>query len=235
MALPWTTLESIDTKDGALELRRRGERDFLITIAGRVLMSSMAHRSEDALARLACAGLKGQSSAKVLVSGLGMGYTLRAALDALAEDAVVTVAELNPVVVAWCKGALGALTQAASSDARVDVQVADVAQVIFGRAKAAENQKFDAIILDMYEGPQTRVHPNDPLYGPRAVQRARAALAAGGRFAIWCEARSTGFEKNLTASEFSFKLERVGKGGRLHYVYLACPSEPKMKGARSGL
>ena len=102
MALPWETLASVSTADGALDLRRRGEKDFLITIGGRILMSSAAHRSEDALAKLACVGLRKKKRARVLVSGLGMGFTLRAALDELADDAEVTVAELNAVVVEWC-------------------------------------------------------------------------------------------------------------------------------------
>src|SRR6185369_1452532 len=115
------------TPDGQLDLRRRGEKDFLITIAGRVLMSSAAHRSEDKLAELACAGLARKRRARVLVSGLGMGFTLRAALDQLGPDAEVTVAELNPVVVEWCtSGPLAPLTASAACDPRVTVEVADV-------------------------------------------------------------------------------------------------------------
>ena len=83
MAVPWETLETIDTPDGPLALLRRGEREFLLTVRGRVLMTSAAHRSEDDLARLACAHLEKTSQAHVLVSGLGMGFTLRAALDVL--------------------------------------------------------------------------------------------------------------------------------------------------------
>jgi spermidine synthase len=233
MAIPWTVIESVATDDGALELRRRGEKDFLITIAGRVLMSSMAHRSEDALARLGCDGLRDKARARVLVSGLGMGYTLRAALNELAADASVTVAELNPIVAEWCKGLLGALTNEASNDPRVDLRIADVAQVI---AAGAKGQKFDAIVLDMYQGPQTRVQASDPLYGSLAVRRTRSALTPNGCFAIWCEARSTGFEKELTAANFSFKLARVGKGARVHYVYVAKPCEPNRKrGPRPGV
>src|SRR6478609_8071515 len=123
MALPWVTLASVPTAEGLLDLRRRGEKDFLITIGGRVLMTSAAHRSEDALAKLACAGLRAKRRARVLVSGLGMGFTLRAALDELADDAEVTVAELNAVVVDWCKGPLAPLTAAAARDPRVTVEI----------------------------------------------------------------------------------------------------------------
>ena len=227
MARPWETLASVATPDGQLDLRRRGEKDFLITIDGRVLMTSAAHRSEDALARLACAGLRSRRRARVLVSGLGMGFTLRAALDELADDAEVTVAELNAVVVAWCKGPLAPLIADAARAPRVTIEIVDVAVLI---AKVAGNtgvRRFDAIVLDMYEGPQTVVRPSDPLYGPAAVLRTKKALAPDGVFATWCEAASVGFERSLRAAGFHFRLERAGRGARIHYVYVASPTEPR--------
>ena len=99
-----------DTPEGPLELRQRGERGFLITIAGRVLMTSEATRSEHALARLACEALGGRPRPRLLLGGLGMGFTLREALDQLPPDARVVVVDLNPVVVDWCRGPLAALT-----------------------------------------------------------------------------------------------------------------------------
>lgn len=221
LARPWETLASVPTAEGPLDLRRRGEKDFLITINGRVLMTSAAHRSEDALARLACAGLRKRRRARVLVSGLGMGFTLRAALDELADDAEVTVAELNAVVVEWCKGPLAPLTAEAARDPRVTVDVVDVAVRIADVARDAHVPRFDAIVLDMYEGPQTRVRPNDPLYGPSAVLRVRKALAPNGVFAVWCEGGSAGFEQSLRAAGFRYQLERSGFGARIHYVYVA--------------
>lgn len=220
MALPWETLASVDTPDGALDLRRRGEKDFLITIRGRILMSSAAHRSEDALAKLACEGLRDKRKARVLVSGLGMGFTLRAALDELGKDARVTVAELNPVVVEWCKGPLASLTADAASDPRVKIDIVDVTERLADEARTG-SPKLDAVILDMYEGPQTKVRPHDPLYGVRAVERVKQALVPGGIFAIWCEGASPGFEKNLEAAGFRFRLERGGRGARIHWVYVA--------------
>lgn len=221
MTLPWTTLASVATAEGQLELRRRGERDFLITIDKRVLMTTAAHRSEVALAERACAGLRNVKRARVLVSGLGMGFTLRAALDQLAPDAEVTVAELTPEVVAWCKGPLAPLIADAANDPRVTMEIVDVTAHIAAAGRQGGAHRYDAIVLDLYEGPQTRVKPNDPLYGPRALKNALAALRPGGVFAVWGEARSPGFERGLEAAGFTFTAERPGRGGLRHCVYVA--------------
>jgi spermidine synthase len=227
MARPWETLASVPTAEGPLDLRRRGEKDFLITIAGRILMSSAAHRSEDALAELACAGIRKRRNARVLVSGLGMGFTLRAALDHLGPDAEVTVAELNSVVVDWCReGPLAPLTGAAARDPRVTVEVVDVAAHIAAVAADPSAPHYDAIVLDMYQGPQVNVRPSDPLYGGAAVKRTKNALTRGGVFAIWCEGASAGFERNLRAAGLDHRLERAGRGGRIHYLYIARESAP---------
>ena len=109
MAQPWETIDRVDTADGVLELRRRGERDFLIVINGRVLMNSSANRSEIALGESACRAVVARERPSVLIGGLGMGLTLRAALGSLPSTAEVVVAELNPVVVQWCRGPLRGL------------------------------------------------------------------------------------------------------------------------------
>jgi spermidine synthase len=221
MANPWETLASVSTAEGPLALLRRGEKDFLITIKGRVLMTSAAHRSEDALAKLACGALRNQAGARVLVSGLGMGFTLRAALDELAADAEVVVAELNAVVVEWCEGPLGPLTAGAARDPRVTIEITNVAHLLARVAEDARAPRFDAIVLDMHEGPQTNVRPNDPLYGPAAVLRTRKALAASGVFAVWCEGPSPGFEQSLRAAGLHYERVRAGHGARIHHVYVA--------------
>ena len=220
MTRPWEILETAQTPDGPLALRRRGEADFTIAIRGRVLMTSTAHRSEDALARLGCGGLGAHARARVLIGGLGMGFTLRAALDVLGPDAQVTVAELNPVVAAWCQGPLAALTARAASDPRVQVEITDVAKVI-ARAGRSPASRFHAIVLDLYEGPQARVPPGDPLYGPRATAQVVQALRAGGTYAVWCEQPSAGFERNLRGAGFTFDTTRSGRGGRVHLIYTA--------------
>lgn len=239
MTRPWETIATVETAEGPLDLRRRGDKDFLITIRGRVLMSSAAHRSEDALAKLACAGLRDKPKARVLVSGLGMGFTLRAALDELAADALVTVAELNEVVVDWCEGPLGALTGDAATDPRVTVEIVDVAEHLAELARSPGAPRYDAIVLDMYEGPHTQVRPSDPLYGPAAVVRTKKALAPNGVLAVWCEAASAGFERALRDAGFAYSLEKAGKGARIHHVYLARDSgkpvrAPAPRQTRSG-
>lgn len=214
---PWQTIERVDTTEGPLELRQRGERDFLITIDGRVLMTSAAHRSEDALAELACAALRGLPRPRVMVGGLGMGYTLRAALGHLPPGAAVTVVELNPQVVAWCRGPLAALTDDALGDRRVEVQVADVAHAI----AAAPAGGYDAIVLDLYEGPHHAVNPPaDPLYGELALRRTREALRPGGILAVWSEEADRPFASRLQAAGFEVARHRSG-GGRVHVIYLA--------------
>ncbi len=148
MATPWRTLDSIDTDEGLLDLRQRGETDFLITIHGRVLMNASANMSEIALAQLACVSLKTKKKPRVLIGGLGMGFTLKAALDTLSVDAQVEVAELNPVIVKWCRGPLAHLTGGAVDDPRVTVVIDDVAAIIRSAARQGKDHRFDAIILD---------------------------------------------------------------------------------------
>src|SRR5438270_6358362 len=106
----WHTIEAVPTREGVLELRQRGPRDFLLTVGGRVLMTSLAHDSEDALARMACGRLADRRAPHVLIAGLGMGFSLRTALELLPARARVLVVEINPVVVAWCRGPLAPLT-----------------------------------------------------------------------------------------------------------------------------
>src|SRR4051812_7969716 len=110
MARPWTTLASVDTLEGPLELRRRGDADYLITIDGRVLMNSFSRSSEEELSRLTLAQAPRTTAPRVLVGGLGMAFTLRTALDTLPATAKVTVAELNPIILDWCRGDLGPAT-----------------------------------------------------------------------------------------------------------------------------
>ena len=130
MAKPWRIVDSIDTDEGLLDLRQRGETDFLITIDGRVLMNSSANISEIVLAQLACEPLKKIKNPRVLVGGLGMGFTLKAAIDDLPVDAEVVVAELNPIMVKWCRGPIAHFTGGAVDDPRVKVVVDDVTALI---------------------------------------------------------------------------------------------------------
>ena len=213
--LRWQTIDRVDTPEGRLELRQRGDLDFLITIAGRVLMTSTAHRSEDELARVACAPLQGRPRPRLLLGGLGMAYTLRSALDQLPRGAEVTVVDLNPRVVAWCQGPLAPLTGGAANDPRVTIQIADVAQVI-ARSPA---ERYDAIVLDLYDGPRTGIA--DPLYSAAALGRARLALRQGGALAIWSEEPDPRFQERFASAGFQVSRHRFGgRGGRAHVVYL---------------
>ena len=225
MTRPWETVARTETPEGALELRRRGDGDFLITIAGRVLMTSQARRSEEALASLPlrthAPETLGHAVADVLVGGLGMGYTLRAALDLLPAKARVTVVELNPEVAVWCRGPLAALTDGAVADPRVTLVVGDVA----AHLQKAPRGCYDAILFDLYEGPHAATQrPNDPLYGVQALARARDALRPGGVFAIWSEEADAPFERRLAGAGFRVERHRAGRGGRAHTVYLGYTS-----------
>jgi predicted membrane-bound spermidine synthase len=223
MAKPWQTLATVPTAEGPLELRQRGERDFLIVVGGRVLMTSVARRSEEALATFAAAAMKGRiSHPRVLIGGLGMAYTVRAALDAFGPGARVTVAELTPAVIDWCKGPLAPLTAGAALDRRVDIVIEDVARVIAnGRAT------YDAILLDLYEGPNPATQrKDDPFYGPAALARSHAALRPGGVLAIWAEDPDPGFPRRFGLAGFDVTTHRAGKGGRAHIVYLGVRAEP---------
>lgn len=224
MALPWQIIAQQKTSEGMLELRQRGENDFLITIADRILMNSHANRSEIALAEMACQAIATKKKPKVLIGGLGMGYTLAAALANLPPQARVVVAELNPVVVSWCQGPIRHLTNGAIDDDRVRVVIDDVAQVI-SQAALTDQNKFTAIILDLYEGPYAADH----LFGPTALHLAATALTKGGILAVWSEDPDQGFERRLREADFTFSKQRPGRGGRRHVVYLAQPSKGKKR------
>jgi spermidine synthase len=219
MTRPWETLDAVETPEGRLELRRRGEKDFVIMVGGRVLMNSALHLTEAAVAAVACRRIAGREAPRVLIGGLGMGYTLRAALDALPRQARVIVAEIEPAIVRWCRGPLAGLTGNALDDRRVSVEMGDVTEVIRGAAKGA---LFDAVILDLYEGPREATQArDDPFYGPRALERTRAALTPGGVLSVWSEDADPAFAKRLRAAGFAVETLRPGKGGPRHVVYLA--------------
>jgi spermidine synthase len=223
MAKQWINIESIETDEGTLELRKRGEKDFLITIAGRVLMNSLSNRSEVVLSQLALAALDGRKkSPRVLIGGLGMGCTLKAALDCLPKDAKLTVAELNPIVVKWCKEELAAVNDSAVSDPRVTIEIDDVASLIMKAVTKDEDEKFDCIILDLYEGPfEAGKAKGEAFYGDTALDLTKAALNSGGVFAIWSEDPDKSFEKRLVSAGFSFERARPGRGGLRHLIYVA--------------
>lgn len=226
--LPWQTVARAAGPDGAeWVLARRGE-EWVVRVAGRALMSSRQHGSEEALAAIALALLpKGRRDPPgrrrgdrgpptVLVGGLGLGFTLRAALDRLPEDARVVVAELAPALVEWNRGPVAHLAGRPLDDPRTRLQQGDVLARI-AEAKGA----FDAILLDVDNGPSAVAHPaNDRLYGEKGVRACRAALRAGGVLVVW----SAGPDERYRA-----RLEKAGLEVEVHAVPAR---EGTSKGAR---
>ena len=218
MSRAWQTLDRRDSPDGVLELRQRGADDFLICVNGRVLMNSRASRSEEQLGVRTCKGLG--AGARVLIGGLGMGLTLRAVLDSLPEESQVDVSELHPIVAEWCRGPLAALTGKCLDDPRVSVRVGDVADHI--REAADSAAAYDAIVLDLFEGPHAHTDARrDPFYGRQAIERSWRALRPGGVLGVWAEAREQHFEARLGAQGFTVESHRPGRGGLRHWIVLA--------------
>lgn len=213
----------IDTADvpggGQLRLFARGG-DFAIMLGATELMTSRSSGSEVALAELGCAHLAGIVAPGVLIGGLGMGFTLRAALGVLGAAADVTVAELVPEVLAWARGPLATVHGASLDDPRVSVIVADVADPIrAGRAA------YDAILLDVDNGPDGLSQAgNDWLYAPAGLAAIRGALRRGGVLAVWSSAPDARFTRRLREAGFAVEERPVrahgGRGGR-HVIWLA--------------
>jgi len=218
---PWKTLDSADTEDGRLDLLRRGDLDFLITIDGRVLMTSMHHRSETELSTWGCGPIRGRPAPRVLTAGLGLGFTLRAALDLLPATAQVVVAELNPVVAEWCRGPAALLSDDALADDRVELVVDDVMECVrdVGRGVRAP---FDAIVIDLYVGPGPDLSGEyEAVYGDGALATVWEALTDGGVYAVWGEAREADFEQSLQRVGFATCCARPRGPGPRHVVYVA--------------
>jgi spermidine synthase len=227
--IPWEHLDTATMPDGGGELRlmRRGA-EYSIMSGAIELMSSRLSGSEEALATLPIARLARPETARVLIGGLGMGFTLRAALAALGPRAEVTVAELVPAVIAWARGPMAALHGDSLDDPRVILREGDVAALI-GVAAAA----YDVIALDVDNGPQgLSRRANDSLYDAAGLAAARRALRPGGVLAVWSSAPDSGFTGRLRRARFAVEEVRVranarGKGGARHVVWLAAaPASP---------
>jgi len=200
-------------------------------IGSQVLMNSVSNRSEVVLGQLGCGHLKESAHPRVLVGGLGMGFTLKAVLDTLPASAQIVVAELNPIVREWCRGPLAALTENAVNDVRVTVEIGDVARRIRRTAVDGGDSRFDAIVLDLYRGPHAKTHhSDDPLYGSRAIENMRAALKPCGVIAIWGENYDESFDKRLRSAGFTVTTERPGRGGLRHAVFVAHLKQSKKTG-----
>lgn len=219
---PWVLLDSapVPGKGGELQLYRRGD-EFSIKIAGRgELMSSRVHGSEDALAEQTCARLADISQPRLLIGGLGMGFTLAAALRQLGAQAQVVVAELVPAVVTWNRGPLGEPAGHPLRDPRVSVHAGDVARLL-----TTAQQRYDAILLDVDNGPEglTRKE-NDWLYGVNGLTAAFTALRSGGVLAVWSAGPDAVFSQRLRKVGFEVDEVRVrahGSKGARHIIWFA--------------
>jgi len=220
--IPWEHLATAVMPDGGGELRlkRRGA-EFSIMSGTIELMNSRLSGSEEALARLAAERLIGRKAPRILIGGLGMGFTLRTALAAFGQDARITVAELVPEVVAWARGPMADLFAGSLDDSRVEVEIADVAGLIRAAPTA-----WDAILLDVDNGPEGLTRRlNDQLYNYSGLAAAWAAMSTGGVLGVWSQGPDRTFTKRLR--DASFKVDEVavranaGRKGARHVVWMA--------------
>jgi spermidine synthase len=215
----WELLDTAPVPDGGqLCLMRRGTEYSIMADGGIELMNSRLSGSEEALATLTAERLRDRPAPRVLIGGLGMGFTLRAALAAYGPKAELVVAEIVPAVIDWARGPLSGVFQRCLDDSRTTVRLGDVAALI------AEGG-WDAILLDVDNGPGglTRAE-NDGLYSPAGLARAKAALTPGGVLAVWSSVQDHGFTRRLkqagfAAGEVGVRAHR-GRGAR-HVIWIA--------------
>ncbi|MEW4467259.1 hypothetical protein AB1K62_05435 [Parasphingorhabdus sp. JC815] len=204
---------------GELRLFQRG-KEFSIMLGNNELMNSRLSGSEEALATLPCERLSGHKAPRLLIGGLGMGFTLRAALPMLEASAEIIVAELVPAVVKWARGPMAEIFDGSLSDPRVTIKTTDVFDLISGH-----QDQFDAILLDVDNGPDGITHAsNDRLYSLAGLKAAKKALRPGGILAIWSSAPDAAFTRRLTKARFAVEENRVrarGKRGAHHMIWMA--------------
>ncbi len=219
--IPWTLVDTATIPGGGeMRLMRRG-LEFSIKLGGNELMNSRLSGSEQALATFACDLIATRNRARLLIGGLGMGFTLRAALNKLPQDAHIDVAELVPAVIAWARGPMAEIFAHSLSDRRVHLRQTDVATMI-----AADAATYDAILLDVDNGPEGLSRPgNDSLYDLPGLSAAHTALRAGGVLSVWSSAPDPNFTHRLRQAGFSVEEKRVranaARGGARHVIWLA--------------
>jgi len=202
---PWEVLGRTRTLDGTELTLIRHPSEYLILANGQSLMSSRSHSSEDALAVLGCDHARTLARPRVLIGGLGMGFTLRAALDILPPAARIVVAELVPAVLVWNHGPLGALAKHPLDDPRVRIEEGDV-----GATMRSNPCCFDAVLLDVDNGPAAlTASSNAGLYDSEGVAVARASLRPGGVLAVWSARADRQFERRLRAGGFRVETDRA--------------------------
>ena len=220
--IPWRQIDTTRVPGAKVELRlmQRGS-EFSMMLDQNELMNSRLSGSEEALATLTAKKIEAVRAPHVLVGGLGMGFTLRAALAHLPADAQVTVAELVPAVIAWARGPMAELFGGSLTDPRVDLREADVVEVI-----KASPSAFDAILLDVDNGPEALIRAaNDALYDHQGLQAIRGALRPRGVLAVWSSGPNLAFTKRLRAA--GFEVNEIGvrattkRSGAHHVIWFA--------------
>jgi len=215
----WTTVDQALTPDGKTISLHEHDGSYTIRVGGAQLMSTRQHASEEKLAELACAHVRGVRGARVLIGGLGFGFTLKAALRAVAPDATVVMAEILAAVIAWNSDPAFHLAAEAMADPRVMVLHQDVGETI-RQARGG----FDSIILDVDNGPiALSTAGNGRLYDHTGLQLARAALRPDGCVAIWSAAPDPAFEKRLIRAGFTVDVQRSrshANSGARHTLFL---------------
>ncbi|KQS83251.1 MULTISPECIES: MnmC family methyltransferase [unclassified Rhizobium] len=224
--IPWTHIDTAIMPDGGGELRlkQRGT-EFSIMLGTIELMNNRLSGSEEALAKLSYERISKHARPHMLIGGLGMGFTLRAALAVLPTDATVTVGELVPAVVAWARGPMAEVFAGCLDDARVTIREGDVGRLIHSVAAA-----YDAILLDVDNGPEGLTRKaNDDLYSVAGLRAARKALRPNGVLSVWSSAPDAGFTRRLrdagfTVEELSVRASTKGRGAR-HVIWMATKSK----------
>jgi spermidine synthase len=227
--IPWLQIDTTRVPGAEVELRlmRRGD-EFSMMLGQNELMSSRLSGSEEALATLACRRIEAVKRPRLLIGGLGMGFTLRAALAVLGAEARIVVAELVPAVIAWARGPMAGLFGDSLDDPRASIRSADVVEVIQSQPSA-----FDAILLDVDNGPEALIRKaNDALYNPKGLKAIRRALRPGGVLAVWSSGPNGSFSRRLR--DAGFDVNEVGvrattkRSGAHHVIWFAT----KPKGTR---
>jgi spermidine synthase len=220
--IPWSLLDTAQVPGGGDELRllRRGA-EFSIKLGNNELMNSRLSATEQALATIACEKIRTRERPQILIGGLGMGYTLRAALVVLGKQAHIIVAELVPAVVAWARGPMAEVFGNSLTDPRVHIREADVGDLIRSGRSA-----YDAILLDVDNGPEGLTRKaNDRLYDLAGLSTAHAALRPGGVLAVWSSAPDAKFTARLRKTGFDVVENPVRakgpQGGAQHFIWIA--------------
>ncbi|HLK63031.1 MAG TPA: hypothetical protein VKU19_06305 [Bryobacteraceae bacterium] len=215
----WITIDRTLTPDGKTIALLEHDGDYVIQVDGAELMSTRQYSSEERLAELACAHLQDVARSRILIGGLGFGFTLKAALAAAPADATVVVAEISRAVIEWNHNPRYPFSADALADPRVILRQQDVVEAV-----GASRGIYDAIALDVDNGPNAlSTDGNFRLYNDSGLRQARAALRPGGCLALWSAAPDPSFERFLAAAGFTVTVERSrahGKRGRWHTIFV---------------